>query len=147
MSTAKIARVLTSAKKLAKEFRELTGKPLGITAEIGEFEAAQKLKLKLAEARTPGYDATDRKGCRYQIKTRVIPSDRRLSGQRMGVVKLDHPWDALLLVLLDENFAPRGIFKVSRQQVWQLLNKTHSKSRKRGALGVSEVISIGVKLV
>ena len=45
------------AKKIAERFRSLTGKPLGITGEIGEFAAADKLNLTLSQARQPGYDA------------------------------------------------------------------------------------------
>ena len=52
-----IAEILSEAKSLAKKYRMLTGKPLGITGEVGEFSAAQILGLELAEARQSGYDA------------------------------------------------------------------------------------------
>ena len=38
------------AKAVARRYRELTGKPLGITGEVGEVQTAQLLKLKLAPA-------------------------------------------------------------------------------------------------
>jgi hypothetical protein len=45
-----IAEILNDAKALAKKYRRLTGKPLGITGEVAEFSAAQILGLELAEA-------------------------------------------------------------------------------------------------
>lgn len=38
----------------AKKYRRLTGKPLGITGEVGDYEAARILELKLEAARTAG---------------------------------------------------------------------------------------------
>jgi hypothetical protein len=46
------------AKALAVRYYQVTGKPLGITGEMAELEAAKLLGLELAEARTPYYDAT-----------------------------------------------------------------------------------------
>lgn len=46
-----IDEVLADAKALAKKYRKLTGKPLGITGEVAEFSAAQILGLELAGAR------------------------------------------------------------------------------------------------
>ena len=49
--------VITAAIKLAMAYRDITGKPLGITGEVGEYHAAKLLGLHLADARQPGYDA------------------------------------------------------------------------------------------
>ena len=69
----KIKPLIEKIKPLAAEYYSLTGKPLGITGEIGEYEVARILGLKLVEARKPGYDATDCSGrCRYQIKSRSL---------------------------------------------------------------------------
>ena len=47
----RVQALLGEAKRIAKEYQELTGKPLGITGEIAEYEAARLLGLELAEAR------------------------------------------------------------------------------------------------
>ena len=52
-----VAAILAEVKKLAAEYYNLTGKPLGVTGEIAEYEAADKLGLELCDARTEGYDA------------------------------------------------------------------------------------------
>ena len=49
--------ILRDVKTLAVEYHEATGEPLSVTGEIAEFEAAEKLGLQLAEARSPGWDA------------------------------------------------------------------------------------------
>ncbi len=53
----RILAILSKAKKLAREYRALTGRPLGITGEVAEYEAARIMRLKLTPARTAGYDA------------------------------------------------------------------------------------------
>ena len=53
--------VMEAAKQVAIDYYRLTGKPLGITGEIGEYYAAKHLGLELAEARTPGFDAYGKK--------------------------------------------------------------------------------------
>jgi len=46
-----ILEFLSQAKQIAQRYRALTGKPLGITGEVAEYEAARLLDLKLVEAR------------------------------------------------------------------------------------------------
>lgn len=45
--------ILRDVKALAVEYYKATGKPLGVTGEMAEYEAAEKLGLELAEARNP----------------------------------------------------------------------------------------------
>lgn len=47
--------VLREAKVLARRFYRLTGKPLGVTGEVAEYEAATKLGLQLHAARQAGW--------------------------------------------------------------------------------------------
>jgi hypothetical protein len=47
--------LLREAKKLAQKYLALTGKPLGITGEVAEYEAAARiLGLELTAAREAG---------------------------------------------------------------------------------------------
>ena len=54
----KAGEILKRARQAAIDYYELTGKPLGITGEIGEYMTARLLGLELEGARAPGYDAT-----------------------------------------------------------------------------------------
>jgi hypothetical protein len=140
----KAGEILERARQAAIEYYELTGKPLGITGEIGEYLAAKMLDLRLADARAPGYDATDDKGRRIQIKTRCIPRDRKMNGQRLGSIRFEHHWDSVLLVLLDERLEPLAILEANRTPLEEALMKPGSKARnERGALSVSKFKSIG----
>jgi hypothetical protein len=133
-----IGEVLQRAKQAAIDYYRLTGKPLGVTGEVGEYEAARLLGLTLADARAPGYDATDQSGRRYLIKARAFSDAGRRKSQRLGAIKLDHAWEAVLLVLMDENLGTLEIWEAERSSVAEALSAPGSKARnERGALAVS----------
>lgn len=143
-SLSKIADILERAKSAAIDYYRLTGRPLGITGEIGEYLAAKHLSLDLADARTPGYDATDSQGRLIQVKARSIPNSKRLTGQRLGSIHLEHDWDVVVLVLMDELFEPKAIYEADRPSIEAALNRPGSKARnERGALAIQKFISIG----
>jgi hypothetical protein len=136
--------LLAEAKKLAQEYRSLTGKPLGITGEVAEYEAARLLGVTLTPARTAGYDAVrEGDGRTYQIKGRcMLPGCK--PGQRLGSIRVEKDFDAVLLVLLDENFDAFGIHEAGRDAVLAALAAPGSRARnERGALAVSKFKSIG----
>ncbi len=139
-----VGEILDRAKRSAIDYYQLTGKPLGITGEYGEYVAAATLGLELAEARTAGYDAVDSMGRRIQIKARSIPRDKKLVGQRLGTIRLDHEWDVVLLVVMDELFELRWIFEAERPAIEAALKAPGSKARnERGALALAKFKSIG----
>ena len=143
---AEIRELLVSAKKLAARYRSLTGKPLGITGEVAELEAAQILGLDLGPARQADYDASrTEKGTtrRLQIKGRcVLPGSS--PSQRVGSIDITKEFDAVLLVLLDESFNATEIFEADRAAIIAALSAPGSKARnERGALAVSKFKSIG----
>lgn len=138
--------VLRQAKRLAQEYRELTGKPLGITGEVAEYEAAKHLSIKLAPARHAGYDATDETARRtYQIKGRcVLPGCK--PSQRLGAIDITKEFDGVLLVLLDKNFDATHIYEADRAAVIEALIRPGSRARnERGTMSVSLFKKIGRK--
>ena len=88
--------------------RELT------VGNLAEVFAAQHLGLELMSgANHPGYDACDRqKGRWYQIKYRAVGT------QNVEVYNFD--FDYLLLVNLDIDYQPSGIWQLTLAQVRQL---------------------------
>jgi hypothetical protein len=141
--------LLSEAKRLAREYRHLTGRPLGITGEIAEYEAARLLGVELSPVRQSGYDATrstPEGKQRLQIKGRYILPDAK-RGQRIGRIDRTKEWDAVLLVLLDENLDTTAIYEADRAPVIEALAATGSRARnERGALGVSKFKAIGRKV-
>lgn len=146
MSTEqRIMEILREVKNLGQEYRSLTGKPLGITGEVAEFEAARILNLQLTTARQAGYDAIElSNGSRrkLQIKGRCVLEDSKRS-QRVGRIKVDAEFDAVLLVLLDQNFDATVIYEADRGPVIAALIAPGSKARnEKGALAVSKFKAI-----
>ena len=144
--SVRIIEILAEAKRLAHEYRALSGKPLGITGEVGEYEAHRILGVQLCAARQSGYDATellDGSIRRLQIKARCILENSK-PGQRVGSIDRKKEWDAVLLVLLDQSFEATHIFEAERSAVLAALDVPGGKARnERGALSVSKFKSIG----
>ncbi|CDF82683.1 hypothetical protein PKB_1318 [Pseudomonas knackmussii B13] len=147
MTNPEVMQILSDAKVLARRYYKLTGKPLGITGEVAEYEAARTLNLNLEIARTAGYDATeDRDGklIRLQIKGRCILKQGRPMG-RVGSIDLGKPFDTVLLVLLDDEFNAFAMYEATREAVAALIAKPGSKARnERGSVGISQFKAISV---
>ena len=145
-SSTRALELLRQAKALAKEYYQLTGRPLGITGEVAEFEAARILGVELAQVRQSGYDAvrvTPEGTLRLQVKGRCFGPNAK-PGQRLGSIQLSKEWDAVLMVLLDPDFEAREIWEADRTAIATALTKPGSVARnKRGALGVAQFKRIG----
>jgi hypothetical protein len=139
-------QLLKEAKLLAREYYSLTGKPLGVTGEVAEYEAARILGVQLTPARQAGYDAIERIGGatkKLQIKGRCLQETCK-PGQRLGSIRTEHDWDAVLMVLLDHEFNALEIHEAQRPQIEAALKAPGSIARNvRGALSVSKFKSIG----
>jgi hypothetical protein len=139
--TQRVRAILAAVKQLAAEYYQLTGKPLGVTGEVAEYVAADKLGLTLAPPRTKGFDAirrTQNGEQRIQIKGRAYGEDAK-PGQRLGIIKRGAPCDSVLLVLLDNRtLEPREMWEAPVAAVEERLSLPGSKVRARGALSVRE---------
>ena len=149
MPDTALIRLVEQVKLVSRQYRELTGRPLGCTGEIGELEAIRILGLEPSPVRQAGYDAvwlTPAGKRRVQIKSRCVLTDSKPS-QRIGSIDCTKEWDTVMLVLLDENLDATKIYAADRDQVVSALEAPGSKARnERGALSVSKFRSIG-KLV
>ena len=145
----RVGAIIRAVRDLAIRYYEETGKPLGVTSEIAEFEAARILGLELCAARCPGYDAIRMTGPgpkHVQIKGRRV-QEAANPGQRVGSIKFDHEWDSVILVLLDDRYEAKEIYEAEREAIKQALTTPGSKARnERGALGVRVFMRIGKKI-
>lgn len=150
----KIARILQEAKRLSKEYKLLTGKPLGITGEVAEFEAAKRLGLTLKEARSPGHDATKQHNgteVLFQVKGRSYGREVSESGQRIGKIDFTKNWHVIVLVLLDEDYEVKEILQAQRTDIEERLKRLVSRAdgkathTQKGALTVPLFRSIAKK--
>ena len=150
MATSKrLLKLLADAKVLAREYYELTERPLGVTGEVAEYEAARILGVELSPARQAGYDAirkTPEGDQLLQIKGRCILPGSKPS-QRVGSLSLKKEWDAALLVLLNESYNPTEIYEADRSSVARALTTPGSRARnERGQLSVSQFKAIAQKI-
>ncbi|GKV89361.1 hypothetical protein PEC301619_13430 [Pectobacterium carotovorum subsp. carotovorum] len=68
------------------------------------------------EARSAGYDAIGSDGRKIQIKGRSL-ADSSKPGQRVGAIRLEHEWDAVILVLMDDVFTVKEMWEAYRPEV------------------------------
>lgn len=118
----KIEIIIEQARKIATAYMDLTGKPLGITGEVAEFEAARLLNLQLVDARQPGYDAINGQD-RIQIKGRAVANPKKCASQRVGSINLKKEWDRVVLVLMDQSFKTFEIWDAPRADIEAALTK------------------------
>jgi hypothetical protein len=140
----RLAEILATIKPLAVEYYQLTGKPLGVTGEIAEYVAAQRLGLTLAPARTPGHDATRGTEC-IQIKGRAFKSGHT---QKLGKFNITAPCDTAMMVLLDPiTLDAREIWEAPIAAIRQRLAVPGSKARARGVLSIGDFKNLGKRVV
>jgi hypothetical protein len=138
-------KLISQARQLAADYRRAMGKPLpGVSNEIAQHDAMRLLRLVPAEADAGGYDAVDpeRENKRIQIKSRTIFDDN-VGSQRIGQIKVDQPWDSVVLVLMDEDYQPFEIYEADRDELLEYVDKSSSSRAKRGVLSVARFRIIG----
>jgi len=147
--TYDVEKLMLEARKLAVNFRQATGKPLGISNEIAVHDVIRLMHLEAVTAGgNGGYDAIgtgERAGKRIQIKGRSVSSESK-SSQRIGQIKQDKEWDSIMLILLDDAYEPLEIYEADRQPIMEVVIQTSHKRRNRGALSLARFQKIG-KLV
>lgn len=146
MSIYSLEKLIAETRRIARDYRNATGKPLGgVSGEIAQFDACKELELEPVPAGTEGgYDAVGRgkrEGKRIQIKARTI-FDEGKHGQRIGQLKLEQEWDSVVLVLLDENFEPFEMYEGDREELIDAIKESESKRNKRGAMSVAKFKAI-----
>jgi hypothetical protein len=131
-------KLIAQARQLAAEYRRTMGKPLpGISNEIAEHDAIRLLGLEPRSGPDASWDATDpESGRRLQIKSRTI-FDESKSGQRIGQLKVNQEWDAVVLVLMDEDYEPYEIYQALREDLAEYLDASSGNRAKRGAMSVA----------
>ena len=139
-------KLISETRRLASEFRRSTGQSLPVSGEIARYDAARLLDLTLCEPRNGGVDAIgngQRDGSRIQVKARVETREKK-SGARLGQLNPDGGWDAVVLVLMDDDYEPTEIYEAEREVVMAALAaNVNTKRARRGALSIAKFKNIG----
>ena len=142
---AELETLLQQAKEIAVAYYRLTGKPLGITGEIGESVAAEKMGLSLSVARQVVYDAIDQNGRKIQIKSRVVGNPAKITG-RVGATKVANEWDCVQLVIMTRDYEAVSIHEAGRESIIDAIGKSGSRARQKGALSIAEFQRLGTNI-
>jgi hypothetical protein len=137
-------KLIAQARQLAAEYRRTMGKALpGVSNEIAEHDAVRLLQLEAKVGQEGGWDAVDpHTGKRIQIKSRAI-FDEAKGGERIGQLKMNQDWDAVVLVLMDENYEPSEIYQADRQDIEEYVDAGSPGRSKRGSMSVARFKIIG----
>jgi hypothetical protein len=91
-----------------------------IVGDLGEFYACQHLNLTLNENKNEkGVDAIDKKGVRYEVKTRRVYESGRRKGKTRRLNNLvGKESKYLIVVVLDRSFKCAGMWKMPMKNVY-----------------------------
>ena len=139
MGVYSVDKLITETRRIAKEYRLATGKTLPVTPEIAINDAISILEMQPNETKNAGYDAIyDRDGeqLKVQIKGRAIFNDKK-GGYRIGQVKVEQEWDAIILVIMNADFMPEEIYMAERDIILDELEEK-KKNNKKGAMTLAK---------
>jgi uncharacterized protein (UPF0147 family) len=139
MGIYSVDKLIAETRRIAKEYRLATGKTLPVTPEIAINDAISILELTPNDEKIPGYDAIYEHGderLKVQIKGRVIFNEKR-QGHRIGQLKVEQEWDAIVLVIMNDDFLPEEIYMAKRENIMAELEEKQ-KSNKKGAMTVAK---------
>ncbi|MSR13780.1 MAG: hypothetical protein EXR86_04295 [Gammaproteobacteria bacterium] len=143
MSVYAVDKLMSEARRLATEYKKLTGKTRPLSAEIAINDAVRLLSLVPVTDPGLGYDAVQNHADRQErcvIKARVL-FDPAKNAHRLGDVKLDKPWDTLLVVLMNASYETTEIYAVSREAVANAV--AERAEHKKANLTIAKIKFIG----
>ena len=135
--------LVEALRQLAQQWKQRFGRGLGVTPELAEVYACQKLGLKRMPSGNQGFDAIDREGTRYQIEGRAPNrGDIVNPAGRVGrFVNFD--FNYALLVILGGDLRLREIWRADAES----LKVEQAKVRnERAGIHVSTFQKIGERL-
>jgi hypothetical protein len=143
MGIYSVDKLIAETRRIAKEYRLATGKILPVTPEIAINDAISILGLLPNEDNVAGYDAIYQQGdvsLKVQIKGRAIFNEKR-QDHRLGQIKSEQEWDAIILVIMNADFMPEEIAMAKREDILlDLEDKT--KNNKKGAMTIAKFKAI-----
>ncbi len=142
MPVYSLEKLTEQARRLALEYREATGKTLPITAELAVNDAVRLLNLEANQTGAPGHDAVlDLDGSRLRLLIKGRAIFRPGGGYRIGQLKMDQDWDAILLVIMNDRFETEEIYLCHRDELAKYL--ADDTAGRKGAISVARFRNIG----
>ena len=132
MGLYSVDKLITETRRIAREYRLATGKVLPVTPEIAINDAISILEMLPNSDNSPGYDAIYNyadEQLKVQIKGRAVFNEKR-QGHRIGQLKLDQEWDAIVLVMMNADFMPEEIYMAKRDEILSELEEKQLNNKK-----------------
>lgn len=105
-------QVFDEALMAMRRFKEVFGRSLD-HGFVAELHAARELGLTIVDGMNePGFDAADRAGTRYQIKS------RSLAATSVDVNNFD--FDLLVLINMDDDYQLQGMWSITAAQAQEI---------------------------
>lgn len=139
MGIYSVNKLIAETRRIAKEYREATGKILPVTPEIAINDAISIFDMMPNDENTPGYDAiydVDGERLKVQVKGRAIFNEKR-QGYRIGQIKVEQEWDVIMLVIMNADFMPEEIYMAYREDILDVL-EDKARQNKKGAMTVAQ---------
>lgn len=144
MDVHRVDELMAEARRLAAEYHRTTGKPLAVSGENAVCDAIARLGLEPARDGADDYDAERHDPSarvRLQTRARLVVDDATRRPHRPGQLEAEKSWDAVLLVLMDEDYAALQMHEASRGEIEQA--PAEAAPNKRGRLCVARFRNIG----
>ena len=109
--------LMEALRQLAQEWKRRSGRRLGVTPELAEVYACEKLSLTRMPPENRGFDAIDQHGKRYQIKGRA--PDRGGIVRPMGRIGrfVNFAFDYAVLVILGSDLQCHEIWRADVESI------------------------------
>jgi len=130
MSTYDLDKLMSETRRLAVEYRRTTGSTLPVSADLANYDAIKLLQMEKPQQAISGVDAIYN-GLKILIKGRVIFSAAK-KGVRIGQLNVNGEWDAVVVVVFNQEYQPQTLYQASRQALQQSLQQGSKNAR--GAL-------------
>jgi hypothetical protein len=127
MSIYNMDKLMSETRRLAAEYRRATGQTLPVSADLANHDAVRLLQMEKPEPPISGVDAIFQ-GLNVQIKGRVLFTPQK-KGLRIGQLNASGLWQAVILVVFNDNYEPQTIFQASRESLQETLENTSKNSR------------------
>ncbi len=120
------------------------------TGEIGEYVASQVFKFRKTDRVTRAVDGVDSKGKRYQVKAKVIETDKVNYGignldiesiDFLVIVYFSPNYETKKIILIDSNQLPKGKVRISKK----FLNSIEFKTIEGNEITLPETIKKEIK--
>ena len=156
-------QVLEQLRAVAVQYQVEFGHRLPITGELGELLVCEKLGIvKVPNTHNPGFDAFDRGGQKYQIKTAVfvekeydISNYKYMQNRNKETNKLTRvhrnasfsqvkpgDWDEILFCVVDDNFNIMEIWGIEQEELFEHPRVINMASFKVGTIRLNVIREI-----